>query len=183
MAISPATPSPCCAMIPAPRPCGRTRRIWLRPLSSPLPASSSTTPPVTQITAGRGSSVLLQMLGDTVAISAASPDHWNGTMSYRINRQLTGANATWDAAAGYTTINFELPGGSDAGSTVTQRFYPRARAGSNGSDAAFGSRAAAPIALDRCAVARSKVANRSRMSQYAFRDETPRRCCPMFAIE
>ena len=97
---------------------GITQAIFYSPGS--LTAGSSYT--ITQTTHGHGSSILMDETGNQLNISVASPDQWNGTMSYQINLDLSGPGASWSAANGYTTLNFALPTGSYAGSTVTEEY-------------------------------------------------------------
>lgn len=74
------------------------------------------------ITSNQKAIVLIKDYPATFRISVADPLYTQGTITLKLNRQVTGPNASY--ASGVTTINFSMPTGEMTGSTNNQ-FYSK----------------------------------------------------------
>ncbi len=77
---------------------------------------------LTQVTPNVGSLVILEEKAGQLVLSASSPEALATSLQLRVTAQLQGAGATWSQQLGYTTLDLTLPGGTMAGSTVTQTY-------------------------------------------------------------
>ena len=66
--------------------------------------------------------VMLRESGEELTISLSDPNRTLRDVELTITDHLLGEGAAWDAAAGLTTLTFELPGGIDTGATLTRTF-------------------------------------------------------------
>jgi hypothetical protein len=74
------------------------------------------------ITSNQKAIVLIKEYPTNYRVSVADPIYSQGTITIKLNKQLTGAGSSY--AGGVTTINFTMPTGEDAGGTKTG-FYSK----------------------------------------------------------
>ncbi|MBN8216528.1 MAG: hypothetical protein J0L75_07775 [Spirochaetes bacterium] len=66
--------------------------------------------------------LLLKREAGSLILSAANPTGRGGILGVTVNRKVSGKSASWEPGLRLTRIRFDLPGGDEAGKTVTERY-------------------------------------------------------------